>query len=229
MSFATRHRDDPMPTFAPLAGLVVRQEPDAQAMAALQGRDVEQMRARLADGHRAYVALLDGVPAAWGWVATRSASIGELGATFTIPAGHRYLWNFVTRPECRGLGIYPRLLEHILREESRDAARGGAERFWIAYAPENHASAKGILKSGFRAVAELSFDDAGRAAVRGTDGALGDVAATVVGLPVAEAPLAPCWKCIRAGKSAERACRAGRCCCDYQQPAAACAVSGNPA
>lgn len=219
MSFATLHRDDPMPTFAPLPGLLVRQEDDAFVMATLQGRTMEEMQRRLAGGHRAYVALLHGVPAAWGWVATRSATIGELGATFAIPAGQRYLWNFVTRPEYRGLGIYPRLLEHILRAES-----GGAERFWIAYAPENHASARGIAKSGFRAVAELSFDDAGRPAVRGTDG---DAAAQVLGLPVAEAPLAPCWKCIRAGRSADRACREGRCCCDYQQPAIDCAVSGN--
>ena len=221
MSFATRHRDDPLPTLDVRPGLLVRREHDASAMAALQGRDVEQMRARLADGHRAYVAVLDGAPSAWGWVATRTATIGELGATFAIPAGHRYLWNFVTRPGYRGLGIYPQLLRHILREESREA-----ERFWIAYAPENHASASGIRKSGFRAVAELSFDDAGRAAVRGTDLVLGDVAARVVGLPVADVPLAPCWKCIRAGRSADRACREGRCCCDYQQPASACDTLG---
>ena len=194
MSFATRHRDDPMPVLEPLSGLVVRQELDPQVMAALQERDVAPMRARFADGHRAYVAFVFGVPAAWGWVATRSATIGELGATFAIPDGHRYLWNFVTRPQFRGLGIYPRLLEHILREESPDA-----ERFWIAYAPENHASASGIRKSGFRAVAELSFDGDGRPAVRGTDAALGGVAASVLALPVAEAPLAACWKCIRAG------------------------------
>lgn len=221
MSFATRHRDDPMPRFSPLPGLIVRQEHDPQVMAVLQGRDVAQMRARFADGHRAYLALRNGEPAAWGWVATRTATIGELGATFAIPAGHRYLWNFVTRPAYRGLGIYPRLLEHILRAESSDA-----ERFWIAWAPENHASAAGIRKSGFRAVAELSFDRDGRPAVRGTDGVLGGVAATVVGLPVAAAPLAPCWKCIRAGKSADRACREGRCCCDYQEPAVACETLG---
>jgi GNAT superfamily N-acetyltransferase len=227
MSFATRHRDDPMPVLEPLPGLLVRQEPDPQVMAALQGRDAEQMRARFDDGHRAYVALLFGVPAAWGWVATRVATIGEVGATFALPAGHRYLWNFVTRPEYRGLGIYPRLLGHILREESSDGACGGAERFWIAWAPENRASASGILKSGFRACAELSFDDVGQPAVRSVGD--GDAVARVLGLPLVEAPLAPCWKCIRAGKSAERACREGQCCCDYQQPTIACGTSGNPA
>jgi GNAT superfamily N-acetyltransferase len=221
MSFATRHRDDPMPDFAPLSGLVFRREHDARVMAALQGRDVAHMRARFADGNRAYVATLDGEPAAWGWIATLTATIGELAATFAIPAGHRYLWNFVTRPEHRGRGIYPRLLEHILREEARES-----ERFWIAYAPENRASAKGIARSGFTAVAELSFDGAGQPAVRGTDLALGGTAASVLGLPRVEAPLAPCWKCIRAGRSADRACRDGRCCCDYQEPTIPCATSG---
>ena len=74
MSFATRHRDDPMPVLEPLSGLVVRQELDPHVMAALQERDVAPMRARFADGHRAYVAFVFGVPAAWGWVATRSGA-----------------------------------------------------------------------------------------------------------------------------------------------------------
>ena len=218
MSFATRHRDDAKPSLAPLHGLLVRREDDAFVMATLQERTMEEMQRRFASGHRAYVATLDGVPAAWGWVATRVASIGELRATFAIPAGERYLWNFVTRPEYRGLGIYPRLLEAILASESLEAAR-----FWIAYAPENHASAAGIRKSGFRAVAELSFDALGNAAVRSL-GDEGMAASRVLGLPVVEAPLAPCWKCIRAGKSADRACREGQCCCDYQQPERGCAA-----
>jgi hypothetical protein len=56
MPFAARHRNDPTPQVEPLRGLVVRREEDAAAMAALQGRAEEEMRARLADGHRAYVA-----------------------------------------------------------------------------------------------------------------------------------------------------------------------------
>src|SRR3954467_8263900 len=217
MSFATRHRDDALPALSPLPSLVVRQQDDAFVMATLQERTMEEMQRRFAAGHRAYVASLHGVPAAWGWVAPRTATIGELQATLTLPEGERYLWNFVTRPAHRGLGIYPRLLAEILRAESQDA-----DRFWIAYAPENRASASGIRKAGFRAVAELSFDMAGRPAVR----AIGDDVgvARVIGLPVVEAPLAPCWKGIRAGKAADRACREGQCCCDYQQPEVTCAA-----
>jgi GNAT superfamily N-acetyltransferase len=218
MPLATRHRDDPAPALPPLDGLVVRQLADADAMAAVQGRSADEMAARLADGHRAYVAFRDGEPAAFGWVATRSATIGELGATFTIPEGERYLWNFVTRPAHRGLGIYPRLLEAIIRAEGAEASR-----FWVAYAPENHASAAGIHRAGFATVADLSFDGERRPAVRPRDGERGARAAAVVGLPVAPEPLAPCWRCVRAGRPG-MTCAPGACRCDYQVPASGCAA-----
>lgn len=130
MPFAARHRNDPTPRMEPLPGLAVRHEASATVMAALQGRTEAEIQRRFDTGHRAYVAWRDGASAAWGWVATRTANIGELGSSFTIPAGERYLWNFVTLPTHRGQGIYPRLLEAIVRAESHEA-----ERFWIAYAP----------------------------------------------------------------------------------------------
>lgn len=218
MPLATRHRNDPAPVLSSLHQLVVRREEDAAAMAALQGRAEGELARRFAAGHRAYVAYWEGVPAAWGWVATRSAEIGELGSTFLVPAGERYLWNFVTTKSHRGLGIYPRLLDAIVHAEAAEA-----ERFWIAYAPENHASGTGIRKAGFVTVAELSFDAEGRPAVRGEVQGDGAVAAGVVGLPVVEAPLAPCWRCVRANAAAAARCAAGRCTCDYQRPEIACA------
>jgi GNAT superfamily N-acetyltransferase len=218
MPFAARHRDDPTPQLAPMPGLAIRREADAVVMAELQGRTAAEMSRRFADGHRAYVAWRDDVAAAWGWVATRSAGIGELESTFSIPRGERYLWNFVTLAPHRGLGIYPRLLEAIVRAESREA-----ERFWIAYAPENHASGAGIRKAGFVALAELSFDAAGRAALRGIVPGGGRVAARVLGLPEAQASLAPCWRCTRAGRGT-MSCAPGSCRCDYQRPERGCAA-----
>ncbi len=218
MPFAARHRSDPCPPMAPLPGLVVRREFETAVMARLQQRDAAEIARRFEHGHRAYVAWRDDEPAAWGWVATRSADIGELGASFAIPAGERYLWNFVTRAPHRGLGIYPRLLDAIVRSESREA-----ERFWIAYAPENHASGAGIRKAGFVALAELSFDAAGSAALRGLVPGGGRVASRVLGLPEASDDLAPCWRCVRAGRGS-MACAPGRCRCDYQQPTSGCAA-----
>jgi GNAT superfamily N-acetyltransferase len=218
MPFATRHRDDLMPMLPPLPGLTITRERRASAMAALQGRAPELMQARFAAGHRAYVARLNGQAAAWGWVAVRSADIGEMGTTFTIPSGERYLWNFVTAESHRGLGIYPRLLQAIVRAESVEA-----ERFWIAYAPENHASGSGIRKAGFLATAELSFDSTGRPAIRAVVPGGGAAASRLLGIREADEALTPCWRCVRAGRPG-MSCAEGSCRCDYQRPESGCAA-----
>jgi GNAT superfamily N-acetyltransferase len=218
MPFATRHRDDPSSELAPLAALEVHQVWDAEFMARLQSRSAEEMQRRFDAGHRAYVAWWNEDPAAWGWVATRAADIGELGASFAIPDRERYLWNFVTLPSHRRLGVYPRLLQAIVRAESVEA-----ERFWIAYAPENHASGSGIAKAGFTAQAEMSFDPSGRPALRATVPGGGAAASRVLGIRETTEPLTPCWRCVRAGRGA-MACAEGRCRCDYQQPKSGCAA-----
>lgn len=219
MPIATRHRDDRISELTPIPTLAVRREVDSKVMAELQGKSEEVMTRRFEAGHRAYVALRDGELAAWGWVATRSAEIGELSSTFTIPSGDRYLWNFVTSKEHRGKGIYPRLLDAIVRSESREAAR-----FWIAYAPENHASGSGIRKAGFVNLAELSFDGTGRPALEALIPGGGRAAARIFGLPESAGPLASCWRCTRAAATAVTLCGTGVCACDYQRPEVGCAA-----
>ena len=218
MPFATRHRDDPRPALAPLAALEVHHVWDASFMASLQERPLADIERRVDAGHRAYVAWLNETPAAWGWAATRSADIGELGAAFTLPARERYLWNFVTLPSFRGLGIYPRLLEAIMETESRDA-----ERFWIGYAPENHASGAGIARAGFSLQAEMSFDAGGRPALRALTPGGGEAASRVLGIPETTEALTPCWRCVRAGRGVMY-CAEGECRCDYQEPRSGCAA-----
>lgn len=218
MPIALRHRDDLVPPQAPLATLRVHLEMRAETMAALQRRPAEEIAARYAAGHRAYVATLDGESAAWGWVATREATIGETQSSLRLPDDERYLWNFVTHPDYRGRGIYPRLLDAIVREESREAAK-----FWIVYAPENHASGAGIRKAGFVPVAELSFDATGRPAVAPLLAGGDAVAARLFGVARATTRLSPCWKCIRAGRGSDMHCADGACSCDYQRPAIVCA------
>ncbi len=57
----------------------------------------------------------------------------------------RALWDFVTFEAWRGRGIYPLLLQAILRTEQSEA-----ERFWIGHRADNDASKRGILKAGFQ-------------------------------------------------------------------------------
>jgi GNAT superfamily N-acetyltransferase len=215
MPVAVRHRRDDAPCLEPLSTLVVERVHDPAVMADLQGRAEAAITRRFEAGHRAYVARHEDRPAAWGWVATRAAEIGELGARFMVPSAERYLWNFVTLAAHRGRGIYPRLLDAIVRAESREA-----ERFWIAYAPENHASGAGVLKAGFIPVAELSFDGAGHPALSTSHDA-GSALARMLALPVSHDALTRCWRCTRAGRD-RSCCTSGRCRCDYQRPESGC-------
>lgn len=217
MPFATRHRDDTMPVLPMLPSFTADRDTNAEFMAELQGRTTAEMMQRFDVGHRAYVARMHGAPAAWGWVATKLADIGEVGASFPIAEGERYLWNFVTLSSHRGLGIYPQLLRAILRAESEEA-----ERFWIAYAPENHASGAGIAKAGFTTLAEMSFDVSGQPALRAIAPGGATVASRVLGLRETHEPLAPCWRCVKAGR-AGMTCATGSCACDYQRPTSGCA------
>lgn len=216
MTIALRRRTDAFEGLPPLLGLEICRVWDAALMAELQQRPEAEMEKRFAEGHRAYVAWYHDERAAFGWVATRSAYVGEVKATMHLRENERYLWNFVTLPASRGRGIYPRLLADIVTAESE------ADTFWIAYAPENRASESGIHKAGFRTVARMSFDRGRAPAVRSADAAVTDAdVARLTGLPVAGDALTPCWKCVRAGRG-DMACSEGNCHCDYQNPAVAC-------
>jgi len=127
----------------------------------------------------------------YGWVATQEASIGELDLRFALPATERYLWDFATLPQWQGYGIYPRLLQHILMQQS-----SMVERVWIIHAPENSPSGAGMTKAGLLPVGQLSFR---------SDGGVGlapfelperaQAGATLLGIPLIESVLAPCWSC----------------------------------
>lgn len=218
MPIALRLRDEPHVALPAVPGLAVRRERDPQVMAGLQQRTENEIQGRFDAGHRAYVATIDEVPAAWGWVATESATIGELKVAFTFSRQERYLWNFVTLAAFRGRGIYPRLIEAIVEIESADA-----ERFWIAYAPENHASGAGIEKAGFALIAELSFDPQGTSVVKDIRVGGGVVASRLLGLADTASTISQCWKCARAAAPAQSDCASGTCSCDYQRAETACA------
>jgi hypothetical protein len=150
-----------------------------------------EVRARRQGGHRPYRGLLQGTPVAYGWAATREASIGELGLTFRLPPGNRYLWDFATLPDFQGRGIYPRLLGAILAQES-----SSAERFWIIHAPENVPSGAGMHKAGLFPMGKLSFrldGGVGLAPLGSPERA--QAGALLLGVPLVEAVLAPCWCC----------------------------------
>jgi GNAT superfamily N-acetyltransferase len=142
-------RGDPLPALPPLPGLAIAPTDDAQLIAGLCALDDAEIRRRLERNHRAWLAVLAGEPVGYGWVATTEATIGGLGDTLALPAANRYLWDFVTLPAWRGRGIYPRLLQAIVRHGPE------TERFWIGHDAPNVASQRGIAKAGFSATVTL--------------------------------------------------------------------------
>lgn len=137
-------RGDTLPVLAPLANWHVEHMHDAPLLASLQRLYVPAIEARVQAGHRPYVAFLQETPVAYGWVATQMERIAE-GLEWPLGGQDRSLWDFTTLPAWRGQGIYPRLLQAILRAEVAEA-----ERFWIGHTLENTASRRGILKAGFQ-------------------------------------------------------------------------------
>lgn len=140
---------DPLPALPPLPDFVAVSADDDQTLAALAGIDLAEVAERRQAGNQPYLALLAGEPVALGWSTGTTVEIGELDLAFTLPPGNRYLWGFVTAPAWRGRGLYPRLLQHILRLEGADI------RAWIGHEPGNIASSRGILKAGFRCVGHV--------------------------------------------------------------------------
>src|SRR4051812_17016968 len=102
MALASWWQNDPLPTLEPLPNFWVKLASNNKELARLNKLSVKEVEERKQAGHRPYVGFMDGTPVTYGWVATRTASIGELELAFALPANERYLWVFATLPEWQG-------------------------------------------------------------------------------------------------------------------------------
>ncbi len=212
MSLSIWQRGDLLPALPPLAGFRVEAAPEAGALAQLAGLDRQEVQRRWQEGHRAYVGYVDDAPAAYGWAATRRAGIGELKLDFALPPRCRYLWDFATLPPWRGRGLYPRLLQAIVRQEMAHA-----DTFWIIRAPENGASGSGMRKAGFTPVGRLSLRADGLTALLPTgDPARARAGAALLGVPLVSAGIFACWHC--GGAAYPAAAHADECACGHTLP-----------
>ena len=153
MPFATWWQGDPLPDLPPLPTFSAHLSTDTQLIARLTNHSPQIIDTSFQAGKRLYIAFIDEIPAAYGWVTTQEGSIGALQFSFTIPSRNGYLYSFLTLPEWRGRGIYPRLLQAIIHQEPQ------IDRFWIGYEPGNDASGRGISKAGFREVCDLVISE----------------------------------------------------------------------
>ena len=184
-------QQDTLPPLQPLNGLDIRQNSEPSFMAEIGQTTLHEVENRFAAGHKAYVAYLHGRPAAFGWVATQTARIGELNHEFRLPPRHRYLWNFRTLVAYRGLGIYPHLLQSILKQESADA-----ECTWIMHAPENTASERGIGKAGFTLTGQVSVINGSEVIfTTGSQAQLLEEVLNTFGFLKSDEEPSSCWNC----------------------------------
>jgi GNAT superfamily N-acetyltransferase len=193
MALATWWNTDPLPSLTPLTGFEVVLASDSHELAEINRISHSEVVSRFNDGHHPYVAYIDGNPVAYGWVASLQASIGELGLNFMLSSRDHYLWDFATLPEWQGQGLYPRLLQAIVDEESKITSR-----FWIIHAPENLPSGAGMNKAGFEFVGQLSFTLDGSVGLAPYDSdstERAQIGAELLGVPLIDSVLAPCWHC----------------------------------
>jgi GNAT superfamily N-acetyltransferase len=143
-------RGDALPICERVSGLTVEESTHVELLSQLMNIPEADLKEQLWLGHRAYLARLGTQPVAVGWSATGEVALLGGRVTLHVPPNHRYLYGFVTHPDWRGRGIYPHLLQAILRTEEQ-------ESFWIIHLLENTASQRGIHKAGFRVAGRLSF------------------------------------------------------------------------
>jgi GNAT superfamily N-acetyltransferase len=152
--FYTWWKGDHLVDLEPLDGLELAATSDVHLLDRLSDLTADEIDKRVYRGHQPYLATIHGEPAAYGWSAWKRAEIGELGIDFALPEGNHYLWDFVTLPLYRGRGIYPHMLQGIIKAEL-----GQTERFWIGHDTENIASARGIEKAGLPVIGEVWLRD----------------------------------------------------------------------
>jgi GNAT superfamily N-acetyltransferase len=150
MALGTWWHGDTLPDLPVLPSFSIHATEDKQLLAKLNNVLPQEVNNRFQTGNHAYLTYIDEAIVAYGWVATQSAGVREISLSWTIPPQNRYLWDFQTRPEWRGRGIYPHFLQAILCAEMHRA-----ERFWILYAPGNEAAEHSIRKAGFQFLGEL--------------------------------------------------------------------------
>jgi len=208
MSLYTLKSTDTLSFIKPPTGLIMEECTKVGLLAWMGGTTREDVVKRIANDHVAFVAYLNNMPAAFGWMARGKAMIGELAHELILPIGNRYLWNFRTMETFRGLGIYPILLQYIINFECEKA-----DRFWIIHAPENRSSLKGIQKAGFHYVGKI-YNNEGFATIEKTH--LSESSRSLLSemdITISHEEPASCWNC----SSPYLKNRKPACCCAASQ------------
>ncbi|GHO58073.1 GNAT family N-acetyltransferase [Ktedonobacter robiniae] len=149
-------KGDALPVLPPLPDFSVERAANLEELAFMMETTQDEVLKLRQVGHEPYLARIGAHAVAVGWSATGKAAFGGGLITFQVPPQNRYLYYFITLPAWRGHGIYPRLLQYILRHECATN-----ERFWIIHQAANLASQRGIERAGFQLTSAVHFLDTG--------------------------------------------------------------------
>lgn len=138
-------RGDDLPELPLLPNFTSRVVTNKSLLASLHNLTEAHIQSRFDENAHCYVGFLEDVPVGYGWVGTKVEHIRQVGLVWPLGEEDCALWDFVTLSEFRGRGVYPHLLQAILRAESVSV-----ERFWIGHQGQNTSSERGIVKAGFR-------------------------------------------------------------------------------
>lgn len=213
MAIALFSREDKMAVLEKPLQVKIEKTFDIRMLHLLTGLPKMEIERRFMEQNDAWVLWVKDIPAAFGWVAHAFAPIGELERFVQVGNGEVYLWNFRTAEQWRGRGLYPLLLQHILRTQVSQ----GTQRVWIIAKPENKASVRGIVKAGFDLIGNLSYDRRNELVLLPKEkGERADDAASFLNIRISDYEIAPCWCCSSPAMS--HALNACECLCG--QPAA---------
>ena len=116
-------------------------------MAAAMGlKNPRQVMRRLARSRRCFAAKVEGNIVAYGWVSTGRECIGEMGRQIHLQADEAYVWDCLTLPAYRRLGLYTALLIYI----NDTLVEDGYRRIWIGSNLDNRPSIRGFANAGYQ-------------------------------------------------------------------------------
>jgi len=119
--------------------------------AAYEGNTTAALSQRFERGLSCYLAWVEGVLAAYGWVSFEEECVGELNLRIRLVPGEAYIWDCVTLPAFRRNHLYSALLTYIVK----DLRKADLRRVWIGADLDNLSSQRGIARAGFKSVADL--------------------------------------------------------------------------
>lgn len=126
---------------------------DVGALAVAMDQPLQEIRDRLSQKRRCFVAWREAEIASYCWISLQQEYVGEMESILDIHPGEAYIWNCATLPRYRRQGLYTALLADIVNR----LAEEGMQRIWIGADLENVPSHRAFQTTGFLPAANFVF------------------------------------------------------------------------